>query len=140
MAFHQSIVKVASQSRRLSNRGSAGNSICFSTWHRSRGNRRGVDSARGRLRRWTLFSKWNKGVMINSTGLNKKPSEMRYKASKMAHLCWTICWSGNKLDHNIWSINSMRCRSYLLNNIVPTVASMERRRTISLVEGWGHCL
>ena len=39
-------VRVASQPRRPSNRGSAGKPMCSSTWHRSRGNRRGVDSAR----------------------------------------------------------------------------------------------
>ena len=30
-----------------------------------------------------------------------------------------MCWSGNRLDLNIWSINSMRYESCLLNNIVP---------------------
>ena len=114
--------------------------MCSSTWHKSRGNRKGVDSARGRLLRGTLSSKWNKDVMISFAGLNQKPFEIRYKASKIAYLLWTMCWSGNILDRNIWSINSMQCGSCLLNNIVLTVVSMERRRTISLVEGWGHCL
>ena len=140
MVFHRSTVRVASQLRRRSNRGSVGKTMCSSTWPRSRGNRRGVDSARGRLRRWTLSSKSNKDVMIGSTGLNQKPSEIRYKASKMAPLLWTMCWSRNRLDRNICSINSMRCRRCLLNNIVPAVVSQERRRNISLVEGWGHCL
>ena len=140
MVCHRSIVRVASLLRRRSNRGSAGKPMCSSTWHRSRENRRGVDSSRGRLRRWTLSSKWNRDVMISSTGLNQKPSEIRYKASKMSHLLWNMCWSGNRLDCNIWFINSMRCGRCLLNNIVPAVVSQERRRTISLVEGWGHCL
>ena len=60
--------------------------MCSSIWHRSYGNRRGVDSARGRLWWWTLSSKWNKDVMISSAGLNQKPLEIRYKASKMAPL------------------------------------------------------
>ena len=140
MVCHRSTVRVASQPRRHSNRGSAGKPMCPSTWNRSHENRRGVDSAQGRLQQWTLSSKWNKDVMISSAGLNQKPSEIRYKASKMAHLLWTMCWSGNILDHNIWSINSMRCGRCLLNNIVPAVVSQERRGTISLIEGWGHCL
>ena len=140
MACHRSTVRVASQPRRRSNRGSVGNTMCSSTWHRSRENRRGVDSTRGRLRRWTLSSKWNKAVMISFAGLNQKPFEIRYKASKITPLLWTMCWSGNRLDRNMWSINSMRCGSWLLNNIVLMVVSMEKSRTISLVEGWGHCL
>ena len=35
--------------QRRSNRGSTENPMCSSTWHRSSGNRRGVDSARGRF-------------------------------------------------------------------------------------------
>ena len=58
--------------------------MCSSIWHRSLGNKKGVDSDRGRLLRWTLSSKWNKDVIISSAGLNQKPSEMWYKASKMA--------------------------------------------------------
>ena len=136
MTYHRSTVRVASQPRRRSTQGS----MCSSTWHMSGENRRGVDSARGRLLRLTLSSKWNKDVMINYVGLNQKPSEIRYQASKIAPLLWTMCWSRNRLDCNMWSINSMRCGSCLLNNIVPMVVSMKIRRTISLVEGWGHCL
>ena len=33
--------------------------------HKSLGNKRGVYSARGRLLRWTLSSKWNKDVIIS---------------------------------------------------------------------------
>ena len=140
MAYHRSTERVASQPRRCSNWGLAENPMCSSTWHRSHENRRGVDSARGRLRRWTRSSKWNKAVMISSVGLNQKPSEIRYKAFKIAHLLWTMCWSGNSLDRNMWSINSMCCGSCLLNNIVIVVVSMERSWTISLVKGWGYCL
>ena len=68
--------KVASQPRRRSNRGSAGNPMCYNTWHKSRGNIRGMDSVRGKLRRWTLSSNWNKDVIISSVGLNQKPSEI----------------------------------------------------------------
>ena len=57
---HRSMVRLASESRRRSNLGSSGKPICSSTWHRSLENKRGVDSARGRLLRWTLSSKWNK--------------------------------------------------------------------------------
>ena len=71
MACHRSTVRVASQPRRHSNRGSSWNSMCSSTWHKSCENRRGVDSARGKIRRWTLSSKWNKAVMISSAGLNQ---------------------------------------------------------------------
>ena len=140
MVFHQLTVRVASQLQRHSNRGSTGKPMFSSTCHRSRRNRRGVDSTRGRLRRWTLSSKWNKDVMIISAGLNQKPLEIRYKSSKMAPLLWTMCWSRNRLDRNIWSINRMHCGRCLLNNIVPAVASQERRRAISLVEGCGHYL
>ena len=137
---HRSMVRMASQSRRRSNLGSSGKSICSNTWNKSLGNNRGVDSAQGKLLRWTLSSKWNKDVIISSDGMNQKPSDMRYRASKMAPLLWTICWSGKRLDRKMWFIRSMRGWSYLLNRIVPTVVSPERRRTISLGEGWGHFL
>ena len=45
-----------------------------------------MDSARVRFLRWTLFSKWNKEVMISLAGLNQKPSDMRYRASRIAPL------------------------------------------------------
>ena len=57
MACHRSIVRVASQPQGSSNRSSTENPMCSSTWHKSHGNRRGMDSARGKLRRWTLSSK-----------------------------------------------------------------------------------
>ena len=47
-------LKMASQSRWCSNRGSTGKPICSNTWHSSLGNRRGMDSARVRFLRWTL--------------------------------------------------------------------------------------
>ena len=70
LACHLSIVRVASQPRRCSNQGTAGNPKCSSTWHRSRGNKRGMDLVRGKLWRWTLSSTWNKDVIISSTRLN----------------------------------------------------------------------
>ena len=140
MACHRSTLRVASQPRRHSNRGSIGNPMCSSTWHKSRGNIRGMDSVQGKLQWWTLSSKCNKDVIISSAGLNQKPSEIRYKASKIAPLLLTMCWSGNRLDLKTWSIKSIHCGRCRLNNIVPPVASMERSRTISVVEGWSHCL
>ena len=100
-SLHQSTIRTASQSRRRSNLGSSGKPICSSTWHKSLGNNRGVGSTRGRLLRWTLSSKWNKDVIISSDRLNQKPSDMRYRASKMAPLLWTICWSRKILDRRM---------------------------------------
>ena len=114
--------------------------MCSSIWHRSLGNKRGVDSARGRLLRWTLSLKWNKDVIISSAGLNQKPFEMWYKASKMDPLLWTMCWRGKRLDRSMWSIMSIHGGRCLLNKMVPTVMSRDSIRTISLGEGWGHCL
>ena len=94
---HRSTVRMALQSRRRSNLGSVGKPMCSSTWHKSLGNKKGIDSARGRLLRWTLSSKWNKDVIISPVGLNQKPSKMRYRASKMAPLLWTKCWSRKKV-------------------------------------------
>ena len=132
---HRSTVRTTSQSQRRSNLGSSGKPICSSTWHKSLENNRGVDSARGKLLRWTFSSKWNKDVIISSDGLNQKPSDMRYRASKMAPLLWTICWSGKRLDRNMWSIRRMGGGSCLLIKIVLAVVSPERRQTISLGEG-----
>ena len=131
---------MALQSRRRSNRGSTGKPICSNTWHSSLGNRRGMDSARVRFLWWTLSSKWNKEVMKSSVGLNQKPSDMRYRASRIAHLRCTICWNGKRLDCSIWSIRSILEGSCLRKRIYPVVASLENRRTISRGEGWGHSL
>ena len=60
--------------------------ICSNTWHKSLGNRREVDSARVRFLRRTLYSKGNKEVIMSSAVLNQKPSEMRYRASRIAPL------------------------------------------------------
>ena len=134
------MVRVASQPRRRSIRGSAENPICSSTYHNSQGNRRGRDSARGRLRWWTLSSKWNNEVIINSIGLNQYPFEIRYSTYRTAPLLCTVFWGGNILDLKTWSIRSIRCGKWSRNNTDPPVASIERSQTISLVEGWGHCL
>ena len=94
-----------------------------------------MDSARVRLLRWTLSSKWNKEVMKSLTGLNQKPSDMRYRASRIAHLHCTICWSGKRLDRSIWLIRSILEESYLCKRIDPVVESLDNRRTISRGEG-----
>ena len=83
---HLSTIRLTSQYWRHSNLGSAGKPICSNTWHSSLGNRRGMDSARVRFLQWTLSSKWNKEVMKSSAGLNQKPSDMRYRAFRIAHL------------------------------------------------------
>ena len=131
---------MASQSRRRSNRGSTVKPICSNTWHSSLENRRGVDSTRVRFLWWTLSSKWNKEVMKISVGLNKKPSDMRYRASRIAHLRCTICWSGNRLDCSIWSIRSILEGRCLRKRIDLTDASLDNTRTISRGKGWGHGL
>ena len=131
---------MASQSWWRSNRGSTGKPKCSNTWHSSLRNIRGMDSARVRFLRWNLFSKWNKEVMKSSARLNKKPSDMQYKALRIAHLCCTICWSGKRLDRRIWSIRTILGGSCLLKMIDPAVASLDNRRTISRGEGWGHSL
>ena len=69
------LVMTTSKICRRSIRGSAGNPICSRTWHKSFGNSRGMDSVRGKLLQWTLSSKWNKEVMINSVGLNQIPQK-----------------------------------------------------------------
>ena len=99
-----------------------------------------MDSAQVRFLRWTLSSKWNKEVMKRSTGLKKKPSNMRYRASRIAPLCCTICWSGKRLDCSIWSIRSIIGGSCVRKRIDPAVESLDNRRTISRGEGWGHSL
>ena len=99
-----------------------------------------MDSARVRFLRWNLSSKWNKEVMISSAGLNQKPLDMRYRASIIAPLRCTICWSGKRLDRNIWSIRSILGGSCLRKRIDPVVASLDNRRTSSRGEGWGHSL
>ena len=66
-----------------------------------------MDLARVRFLLCTLSSKWNKEVMKSLAGLNQKPSDMRYRASRIALLHFIICWSGKRLDHNIWSIRSI---------------------------------
>ena len=134
------MIRMASQSRQRSNLGSTGKSICSSTLHRSLENKRGVDSARGRLLRWTLSLKWNKEVIISSARLNQKPFEMRYMTFKIAPLFWTMCWRGKRLDLNMWSIRSIHGGSCLLNKMVPAVVSRDNIQTISLGEGWGHYL
>ena len=131
---------MASQCWRRSNRGSAGKPICSNIWHSSLGNRRGNDSTRVRFLRWTLSSKWNKNVMKNSAGLNQKPSDMRYRASRIAHLLCTVCLSGKKLDRSIWSIRSILGGSYLQKSIDSTVTSLDNMQTISLGKRWGHSL
>ena len=131
---------MASQCWQRSNRGSAGKPICSNTWHSSLENRRGNDSAWVRFLRWTLSSKWNKDVMKRSARLNQKPSDMRYRASRIALLCCTVCWSGKRLDRSIWSIRSIFGGSCLRKSIDPTVMSLDNLRTISLGKGWGHSL
>ena len=131
---------MVSQSRRRSNRGSVRKPICSNTWHSSLGNRRGMNSAWVRFLRWTLSSKWNKEVMKSSAGLNKKSSDIQYRASRIAPLRCTICWSGKRYDHNIWSIRSILRGSCLQKRIDPAVASLDNMRTISRGKGWGHSL
>ena len=58
----------------------------------------------------------------------------------MAPLLCTRCWSGNKLDRSTWSIRRKLRESCLRNRIDPTVVSLDKSRTISRGEGWGHCL
>ena len=98
-----------------------------------------MDSARVKALRWTLSSKWNKEVMMSSAELNQKPSEMRCRASRMAPLLYTRCWSG-KLDRSTWLIRSKLGESCLWNRIDLALVSMDNSRTISRGEGWGHCL
>ena len=131
---------MASQCWRCSNRGSAGKPICSNTWHSNLRNRRGNDSARVRFLRWTLSSKWNKDVMKSLAELHQKPSDMRYRASIIAHLRCTICWSGKRLDCSIWSIRSILGGSCLQKSIDLVVTSLDNMRTISLGKGWGHSL
>ena len=125
---------------RRSNRGSSGKPNCSNTWHSSLGNRRGNDSSRVRFLQWTLSSKWNNDVMKSSAGLNQKPSNIRYRAFRIAHLRCTICWSRKRLDSSIWSIRSILGGSYLRKSIDPSVMSLDNMRTISLGKGWGHNL
>ena len=56
----------------------------------------------------------------------------------MDPLLCTKCWSENKLDRSTWSIKSILGGSYHLNRIGPADVSLERMRTISRDEGWGH--
>ena len=128
------VISVVLQSRLI------GKPICSNTWNSSLGNRRGVDSARVRFLRWTLSSKWNKEVMKSSARLNQKPSDMRYRASRIAPLCCMICWSGNRLDRKIWSIRSILGGSCLRKRIDSSDESLDNMRTISRDEGWGHSL
>ena len=58
----------------------------------------------------------------------------------MAPLLYTKFWSGNKLDRSTWSIKSIPGGSCRLKIMGPTDVSLERMRTISRGEGWGHCL
>ena len=131
---------MASQCWRRSNRGLVGKPICSNTWHSSLRNRRGNDSARVKFLRLTLSSKWNKDVMKSLAGLNQKPLYMRYRASRIAHLRCTVCWSGKRLDRSIWSIRSIFGGSCLRKSIDPAVMSLDNMRTISLGKGWGHSL
>ena len=77
---------------------------------------------------------------MSSAGLNQKPSEMRYRASRMAPFFCTRCWSRNKLDCNTWSIRSKLGERHLRNRIDPAIVSLDKSRTISPGEGSGHCL
>ena len=77
---------------------------------------------------------------MSSVGLNQKPSKMRYRASKMALFLCTRCWSGNKLEPSTWSMRRKLGESCLRNNIDPAVVSLDKSRTMSQGEGWGHCL
>ena len=36
-----------------------------------------------------------------------KPSDMQYRDSRIAHVHYTICWSGKRLNRSIWSIRSI---------------------------------
>ena len=77
---------------------------------------------------------------MSSAGLNQKPLEMLYRASKMAHLLCTRCWSGHKLDLYTWLIRRKLEESCLRNNIDHAVVSLDKSRTMSRGERWGHCL
>ena len=131
---------MASQSQRRYNRGSARKPIWSYTWHSSLGNRRGIDSARVRLLRWSLSLKLNKEVMIISVGLNQKPTDMAYRTSRIAPLGYTICWSGMRLDRSMRSIRSIHGGSCLRKKIDPAVFTLDNRLTISRGERWGHNL
>ena len=121
-------------------RGSTGKPICSNTWHSSLENRRGNNSTRVRFLRWTVSSNWNKDVMKILAGLNQKPSDMRYRASRIASLHWMVCWRGKRLDRSIWSIRSILGGSCLRKSIDPAITSLDNMRTISLGKGWGHNL
>ena len=78
--------------------------------------------------------------MKSSAGLNQKPSDMRYRASIIAHLRCTLCWSRKRLDHNIWSIRSILKGTCLWKSIDPVVTSLDNMLTISIGKEWGHSL
>ena len=75
--------------------------------------------------------------MISLVGLNQKPSDMRYRAFRIAPLHFTIFWIGKRLDRSIWSIRSILGGSCLRERIDFAVESLDNRRTISRGEGWG---
>ena len=50
-------------------------------------------------------------------GLNQKPSDIRYRASKMAPRLCTMCWSGKRLDRSVWSMRSILGGRCLLNKM-----------------------
>ena len=58
----------------------------------------------------------------------------------MASRLCTKCCNGNKLDRSTWLIKSITGGSYLLSRMGPADVSLARMLTISLGEGWGHCL
>ena len=58
----------------------------------------------------------------------------------MAPRLYPKCCSGNKLDRSTWSIKIITGGSCLLNRMGLADVSLTRMGTISLGEGWGHCL
>ena len=73
--------------------------------------------------------------MKSLVGLNQKPLDMQYRASRIAPLQYTICWSGKRLNLNIWSIRSILGGSCLRKSIDPAVISPDNMQTISLGKG-----
>ena len=120
--------------------GSSGKPRCSRTWLSNLGINKGKLSARAKPLRWTFSSKCNREVMTSSEGLNQNPYEILYTASSIAPLCCTYYCNGNKLVQSTWCSRSICGGSCLRKSIGPAVVSRGRQQTISLCDGWGHCL
>ena len=87
-----------------------------------------------------LFLKVEKGSRDELYRVEPETLENAIKSLQYGPLLCTKCWSGNKLDRSTLSIKSIPGGSCLLNRMGPADVSLERMRTISQGEGWGHCL